>query len=129
MVADTLNFVLSKTHGQSQLDTTGPALVIADIWQLQQRGRILPVINDVYFVELAQLKVTLIQRIMPEIVLSPLIAFGFDASEVVKRLSRFEFRGAYRILTDPLPDRNMVLRELRRDAPDIDIDLFELGGL
>ncbi len=106
----------------------GAALVIADRHQLLAKGCNLPNSGGIHFAEAAQLSAVLLQRIMPEIVLSPLIAVGFDASDIASRLARLGFRGAYRVLTTPLPDCEMVLSELRMDAPDVDIDLLVLDG-
>lgn len=48
-----------------------------------------------------------------DLVIAPLIGAGFDAVELIQDLGGARFRGRLRVMSKPLPDRAMVLRELR----------------
>jgi hypothetical protein len=58
-----------------------------------------------------------------EVVLSPLMAQGFDALDVAMQLAGFGFAGRYRAVAEDLPDPGLVRREVRRAAPCVDFDV------
>jgi len=51
-----------------------------------------------------------------DLVLAPLVCADFDAIEVIESLGRLGYRGRLRILAPKLPNRQIVLRELRAEA-------------
>lgn len=59
-----------------------------------------------------------------DMVLSPLMAAGFDALDVAIQLADFGFAGRYRAVVDDLPDPALVRREVRRAAPRLDFDVL-----
>jgi hypothetical protein len=62
-------------------------------------------------------------RPVVDIVLSPLMARGFDALDVAIQLAGMGFVGRYRAVVDDLPDRSLVCREVRHAAPQLDFDV------
>jgi len=51
-----------------------------------------------------------------ELVVAPLFRTDFDALELIEALGQLDFRGTLRIVAPRLPNRNIVLRELRSHA-------------
>lgn len=48
-----------------------------------------------------------------DLLVIPLTGVGFDAVELIERLGTTVFMGRIRVVSDRLPDRNLVLGELR----------------
>lgn len=63
------------------------------------------------------------------LIVAPLFGPGFDAIELMELLSRGGFAGVLRLLSPRLPDREVVLRELRPTAEGsrIRLELVEIG--
>ena len=51
-----------------------------------------------------------------ELVVAPLFCADFDALEIIETLGSAGYRGVLRIVTPKLPNRQIVLRELRSHA-------------
>lgn len=51
-----------------------------------------------------------------ELVVAPLFCMEFDALEIIETLGKAGYRGLLRIVTPKLPNRQIVLRELRSHA-------------
>lgn len=51
-----------------------------------------------------------------ELVVAPLFRNDFDALELIDALGKRDYRGTLRIVAPRLPNRNIVLRELRSHA-------------
>jgi hypothetical protein len=51
-----------------------------------------------------------------ELVVAPLFCSDFDALEIIEALGSAGYRGTLRIVTPKLPNRQIVLRELRSHA-------------
>lgn len=64
-----------------------------------------------------------------ELVVSPLFCKTFDALEIIERLGAQDFRKVLRVVAPKLPNRQVVLRELRSHAArqGITIELIEEG--
>lgn len=62
-----------------------------------------------------------------ELVVAPLFRTDFDALELIETLGTLDFRGTLRIVAPVLPNRSIVLRELRSHAArkGISVDLTE----
>jgi len=54
--------------------------------------------------------------VTPDIVVAPLISSDFDALDLLDRLSALNYRGRLRLVSPKLPNRQIVLRELRSVA-------------
>ena len=76
----------------------------------------------------AALDRVLLDSVLPGTVAFPLMADGFDATQVLGRLTQIGFSGDILIFAPPLPNRDMVLRELRGEAPGLSLDVIELSS-
>ncbi len=63
-------------------------------------------------------------RWQPDIVLSPLVAAGFDCVDLARILSEAQFTGRYRVAATDLPDPGVVRREIRASFPALDFDVL-----
>ncbi|MFV2035631.1 MAG: hypothetical protein ACC631_11105 [Halocynthiibacter sp.] len=101
-------------------------LVVGDVIDWRRRGRDLPQGGGFHFVDYLDLDRSVLESIEPDIVLAPLVGIGFDALDLAARLCRLGFRGRFRVLAPDLPNPDIVLTELRAQAPDIDCDLLQI---
>jgi hypothetical protein len=64
-----------------------------------------------------------------ELVVVPLFCNQFDALEIIETLGSAGYRGQLRVMTPKLPNRQIVLRELRSHAvrQGITLDMMEQG--
>ena len=64
-----------------------------------------------------------------ELVVAPLFCKAFDALEIIERLGAQDYRKILRVVAPKLPNRQVVLRELRSHAArqGITIELIEEG--
>jgi hypothetical protein len=64
-----------------------------------------------------------------ELVVTPLFCMNFDALEIIERLGAQDYRKTLRVVAPKLPNRQVVLRELRSHAArqGITIELVEEG--
>lgn len=64
-----------------------------------------------------------------ELVVTPLFCRAFDALEIIEKLGAQDFRKTLRVVSPRLPNRQVVLRELRSHAArqGITIELIEEG--
>jgi hypothetical protein len=58
-----------------------------------------------------------------DMVVSPLFCADFDVLELLEQLGRSSFRGSLRVLAPKLPNRQLVLRELRSHATRLGIKI------
>jgi hypothetical protein len=82
--------------------------------------------------EFASITLSQIDSLLPlptslELVVTPLFSMTFDALEVIERLGAEGYRKALRVVAPKLPNRQIVLRELRSHAArqGITIELVE----
>lgn len=102
-------------------------LIIIDLPRWDASGRAVPQLPGVTYADFTALTPELLDRVKPDIVLSPLTADAFDAGDVAVRLAACGFRGRYRAVTQPVADPNTVGRDIRDIAPDVDFALFEFA--
>lgn len=72
---------------------------------------------------LSSLDRALLDRIAPHWVVCPLLADGFDATQVISRLLQLGYTGQVMVIAPKLPDPAMVERELRALAPGMRLSL------
>ena len=93
-------------------------------WKSQ--GRDLTDMVGLQFIDIHALDQGMINTQNPDIILSPLVSDDFDAIEVASLLSKLSYNGAYRALTDEVPNPALIKAEVRRHAPNLDFDLVVL---
>lgn len=61
-------------------------------------------------------------------IIAPLFTDGFDATELAYELFRAEYTGRFTILTPPLPQPDLVTREIQSICPDVVVSLVTLAA-
>lgn len=103
-------------------------LVVGDVTRWQSRGR-LPDPPDGYeFIDLAQLDSQKIRQYDAALIVTPLISDRFDAVDVAEKLASVCFKGMFRVLTNHLPDVDIIRVDIQDVAPCVDFDLLVLPG-
>ena len=104
-------------------------LIVGDIAHWKAQGRCLPTLDGLRFVDLDALNKTVIDYHLPDIVFSPLFSPYFDAVDVADVLNKLAYNGPYRAVSSELPDPELVLKEIRGCAPNLDFNLVLLPAL
>ncbi len=99
-------------------------LIVGSLDRWQAEGRLTDELDEFYFAELASLTGEFLNAIRPQIVLSPLFADNFDASDVAQTLHMLNFEGRYRVITGRLPNTGMIKAEVANIAPALDFDIL-----
>ena len=82
-----------------------------------------PDIERLTFMGLAELTEESLAILDPDVILSPVISSAFDCVDVAVILEGLEYRGAYRAVTFPLPNPDIVRREVRSQCRGLDFDI------
>jgi len=101
-------------------------LIIGDMETWVGQGRDVPNIEGYRFIDIANLTPALLRRLAPDVVLSSLVGDNFDAVDIAKKLGQMDFAGAYRVLTQNVPDISLILAEIHGVAPRLDVDVIDL---
>jgi hypothetical protein len=64
----------------------------------------------------------------PDLILAPLVARGFDATDLLNVLRDAGFRGRFLVLAPRMPDLPLVRAEMLMQAPDLNVDIIALDG-
>jgi hypothetical protein len=102
-------------------------LVIGNLQSWQRDGRSVPALEGFRFAGFDELTADLLDGVLPDLVLSPLMGESFDALDVAQRLDALGYRGRYRALTNPLPEPDAIRSEVRAVAPGLDFELFVMN--
>ncbi|HPE24526.1 hypothetical protein [Albidovulum sp.] len=70
----------------------------------------------------------LLAKVMPDLIVAPLLAPGFDAIELSETLHRLGFRGRFVVFAPSLPNARTVTAELRAHCPALAIDLIQIDA-
>lgn len=117
----------AQERASEKADNAQTALVVGNLSRWTAEGRT-PVDCDTFqFSEFANLTADLLATLTPDIILSPLFGDDFDAIEVAVVLGDLGFQGQYRVITETLPNSDMIRREVRSQAPDLDFDLMMMA--
>ncbi|MEL6912871.1 MAG: hypothetical protein AAFP13_00065 [Pseudomonadota bacterium] len=73
-----------------------------------------------------QLTPEFLALLQPSVVISPLFDPDIDPSDVAERLAALGYRGRYCAVTKSVPKPEVIRREIRRIAPDLDFDVIML---
>lgn len=68
--------------------------------------------------------VEVLEEFNPDIVVTSLVSYSFDCTDVARTLVDAEYGGEMRVLCNPLPKPELVSDELRLTFPSLDIDLW-----
>lgn len=114
---------------KDQIDTCSGAikiLVIGDVTRWQSCGRLRDAPEGYEFIDIAQLDPQKIRQYDAALIVTPLISDGFDAVDVAEKLASVRFKGMFRVLTNHLPDVDIIRDDIQDVAPCIDFDLLVL---
>lgn len=103
-------------------------LIVGGVRAWLEAGRQLPQLDRTHYADLADLSARLLDRLRPDIVISPLFGPGFDAIDVALALERLGFSGQFRAVTPDLPQPSLVRREIASLAPGLDFDILVLDA-
>lgn len=101
-------------------------LVVGNIDHWLMAGFELPKISNTVFCTYDDLTAEFLLDRQPDIILSSLVAAYFDVMELAIKLDQLDFEGRVRALTPPLPDPDLIRREIRFECPALDFDLIEV---
>lgn len=79
---------------------------------------------DLAFLAFHDVSAASLAVLAPDVVLSPLVADGFDCFDLAHALAEAGFRGRYRAAAVYIPDPGLVRREIRASFPDLDFDII-----
>lgn len=106
--------------GPVDLVSRMPEAVLADAGGVAGRRTVL------WPMTVAALSASLAEGTVPDAVFSALFWRAGDVLEVARVLSVGGYRGRYRVIVPPLPQPDMVRREVRAAHPELDFDLIPL---
>ena len=84
--------------------------------------------SELYYAEFHEVGAALLALHAPDVVLSPLVAPGFDCFDLAAVLVGAGFRGRYRAAAVQIPDPGLVRREIAAAFPGLDFDILLLDG-
>lgn len=86
----------------------------------------LPLDSAITFIEFRELSAELLDRLGPDIILSPLLCSSFDCMDLAQVLDGFGFRGRYRAMSAQVPQPELIRREVHACCPRLDFDLVNV---
>ncbi|MGJ8622403.1 MAG: hypothetical protein ACSHW1_06455 [Yoonia sp.] len=111
---------------QPEPEKSPSTLVVGDIARWTEDGRDTGSFGHFHFVKIQDLSEDTLAALLPEVILSPLIADGFDVLDLAVHLRRLGFRGRYRAIATNIPNPAMIRAEVRELAPELDFDLLDI---
>ncbi len=102
-------------------------LAVGDIDEWTRHRGNLPANGKLAFSNFSGLSAELFELLTPQIVVSPLLARGFDCIDLAQVLSAIGFRGRYCAICDALPDPSIIRREIQALCPEIDFGVLVVG--
>ena len=102
-------------------------LAVGDLESWNRAGRPLPADSHITYADFVEVTDGLLYSLRPDMVLSPLLSTRFDCIDLAQLLLRLGFSGRYRAMTPPLPNPDIVRREIRSLCPGLDFDLVMIS--
>ena len=99
-------------------------LVVGNIADWHEAGRVLPQISHTEFCEFSDLTAAFLARHLPDIILTSLVSAQFDVLDLTLALDELDYKGRVRAITPQLPNPDIILREVRFACPALDFDLI-----
>lgn len=116
--------VRAQENVADNAETNDRILIVGNIARWTAQGRAAIPCGTFQFNEIEQLTATILDDAAPTMIFSPLVGDDFDVMDVVEQLSDVGFSGQYRVIADALPNPEMIRKEVRAVAPDLDFDLL-----
>lgn len=114
----------SVVEFEDSLTEKGRTTVIAvgDPEEWQRQGHDLPPQNLV-FVNFEDLSEATLERFRPTVILSPVLAIGYDCIEVTLRLRNLGYKGVYRAVAQNMPRPELIEREVSQLYPELNFKI------
>ena len=100
-------------------------LAVGDTAEWLRRRKPVPPGGRIILASFSDLSQSLLDRLRPKLVLSPLLARDFDCIDLAQMLFTLGFTGQYRVISNDLPDPRIVLAEIRALCPGLDFDVLQ----
>ncbi|SEW09310.1 hypothetical protein SAMN04488515_1011 [Cognatiyoonia koreensis] len=104
-------------------------LVIGDLRDWEAAGRIIPSIEGFMFADVSDIDTCFIRKHNPTVILSTLVTREFDAVEIARKLGQMVYTGSYRVLTNNIPNVELIREEVSQIAPQLDFDIVDLSKI
>lgn len=114
-------------HGSENLDSK--IVAVGNVEQWRATGNLVPALTQLTFCNFGDLQLPYLETIAPEVVLTPVLADGFDCADVALKLDAFGYTGSVRALGRGIPKPHIVEREVRSLCPTLDFALVEIDSL
>jgi hypothetical protein len=101
-------------------------LAVGDIEEWRRHGGDIPADSKLAFTDFGSVTAELFQVMAPTLVLSPLLARGFDCIDLAQVLHSLGYKGRYRAIAERLPDPAMIRCEIAGLCPNLDFDIIVL---
>ena len=101
-------------------------LAVGEMSGWSTRGEGLPLNSAITFIEFRELSTDVLERVRPDIVLSPLLCSSFDCMDLAQTLDALGFTGRYRAMSGQVPQPDLVRREIHACCPGLDFDLISI---
>jgi len=101
-------------------------LVVGHVDPWLMTGHAMPETNNTMFCTYDDLTEKFLLDLKPDVILSTLVCAYFDMMELAIKLDQLNYEGRVRAITTPLPDPDLILREIRFECPALDFDLIEV---
>ena len=92
----------------------------------QSCRNILPLPEAMAFVAFHEVSGALLDELQPSAVVSPALAKGFDCIDLALLLSKLEFQGVYRAISDDLPKPQLIESEIGQLCPRLDFEIVRM---
>jgi hypothetical protein len=101
-------------------------LAVGDATHWGAGGGRMPSDGRIVFVNFHEVSRELLEELAPHLVVSPILARNFDCVDLAQLLGRLRFPGRYRAVGPPLPNPQMITREIRSLVPGLDFDVLSM---
>lgn len=102
-------------------------LAVGDLDEWTRHRGTLPVDGSLAFASFQGITAELFEILSPQIVLSPLLARGFDCIDLAQMLASIGFTGQYRAIAEDLPNPEIIRREITALCPALDFDVVTVS--
>jgi len=99
-------------------------LVVGNVEQFLAAKPKLPFCRDTLYCCIKELTSVFLELHQPNVVLSPLVTSQFDIVELAVVLEQLSYKGQFRALAAPMPNPELILKEVKTQCPELDFDLI-----
>jgi hypothetical protein len=110
----------------SQTTCATVVLAVGDTTIWGAGGRRMPSDGRIVFADFHEVSRELLDELVPHLVVSPILARHFDCVDLAQLLARLRFAGRYRAFGPPLPNPQIITREIKSLVPGLDFDVLPM---